>query len=287
MTMTITQSFVQQFDTTLRTQAQQKDSRFGAAVTDRGTITGESFTANFLAAGDDTPENTTRHGDTTWSDITHSTRVCTMRDFYQAYPVDRADVAKLLENPNGAYMDALVASWNRRKDKLIYAAARGTANLKDGTTQALPSSQKIAHGSAGFTKAKLITAKKLFRANELDEHNGYTLNIAYTADMLEDILSDTTLTSADYMAVKMLQEGDVSGKWMGFKWIPFEGIDPVSASTYYTIAWAKEAIHWGTGFQEGAAGIRKDKKDTMQVSMAASGNAVRTEEKGVVEIAYQ
>ena len=29
-----------------------------------------------------------------------------------------------------------------------------------------------------------------------------------------------TLTSADFMAVKMLQSGDVSGRWMGFNWIP-------------------------------------------------------------------
>ena len=69
--------------------------------------------------------------------------------------------------------------------------------------------------------------------------------------MLEDILNDSTLTSADYLAGKALQEGDLSSKFMGFNWIPFEGIDPVASSTFYTIAWCKDAIHWGEGFMEG------------------------------------
>lgn len=288
MPASITQAFVQQWDDTIRLQAQQKESRIVRAVLDRGQITGESFTSNHLAALDDTPANTTRHGDTVWSDATHTARIALMQDFYQALPVDRADEPKVLASPvSGPYMESLVAAWNRRQDKIVYAAARATVTLKDGTTQILPTTQKIAHGGTGFTKAKLIQCKKMFRANECDQHNGEELFLMYTADMLEDILADTTLTSADYMAVKMLQEGDVAGKWMGFNWTPFEGIDPVSASTYYTIAWAKSGIHFGRGFVEGKSQRRGDKKDTMQVSMAASVGAVRAEDKKVVEIAYQ
>jgi capsid protein len=288
MPASITQAFVQQWDDTIRLQAQQKESRIVSAVLDRGQITGESFTSNHLAPLDDTPQNTVRHGDTQWSDATHTARIALMQDYYQALPVDRADEPKILANPvAGPYMQSLIAAWNRRQDKVVYAAARATVTLKDATTVALPSTQKIAHGSAGFTKAKLIQCKKMFRANEVDQHNGEELYIMYTADMLEDVLSDTTLTSADFMAVKMLQEGDLSSKWMGFTWIPFEGIDPVSSSTYYTIAWAKSGIHFGRGFIEGKSQRRGDKKDTLQVSMAASVGAVRAEDKKVVEIAYQ
>jgi len=283
---TITNAFVQQFDSNIRLLSQQKESRLEIAAHDRGNITGESFTANRLAALEDTPENNTRHGDTQWSESDHSTRVALMKDFYQALPVDRADEPKLLANPNGAYTDSLLAAWNRRKDAILYAALRGNSQAKDGSLVALTSGQKIAHGGTGFTKAKLIQAKKLFRTNELDEHNGEELYITFNGEMLEDILADTTLTSADYMAVKMLQDGDVSGKWMGFKWVPYEGLT-FSASTYYAVAWAKSAIHRGTGFVEGKSQRRGDKKDTMQVSMAGSYGAVRVEEKGVVEIAFQ
>lgn len=286
MPSTITTAFVQQFDSTIRLQAQQNESRFQGCVIDRGSITGESFTANMLAAIDELDEDNTRHGDTTWSDIIHNTRVAVLADFFKAFPIDRADEPKLLANPNSVYMQRLVSAANLRRDKIIYDALRGTSTKKDGTTVALPSGQKIAHGSAGMTKAKLIQTRKLFRANEADEHNGEELFLAYDSDMLEDILSDTTLTSADYMAVKMLQEGDIAGKWMGFNWKPYERLYN-DGSTKFALAWAKSAAHFGTGFMEGDAGRRKDKKNTMQVSMAASFGATRVEEEKVVEIAFQ
>ncbi len=128
MPASITQAFVQQYDTTLRMQAQVRTARLESRVTDRGNIVGESFTANKLGVLEDTPENNVRHGDTQWGDIEHSTRVALMRDFYQALPVDRADEPKVLANPNGDYMTSLLAAWNRRKDGIIYAlSGYGTA----------------------------------------------------------------------------------------------------------------------------------------------------------------
>lgn len=286
MPASITQAFVQQFDDTIRSLAQQKDSRFQGAVNDRGTITGESFTANLLGVIDELDLDTTRHGDTVWSDIEHTTRVAQMKDYFKAFPVDRADEPKLIANPTGAYTAKLMTAKDLAVDKIIYDAARGSALLKSGSSTALPSGQKIAHGGTGLTKAKLIQGKKMFRAAEADEHNGEELYIAYNSVMLEDILADTSLTSADFMAIKMLQEGDISGKWMGYKWVPYERLY-FAASTYYTIAWAKSGIDFGTGFVEGNATRRGDKKNTLQVSMAASFGAVRTDDSKVIEIAFQ
>ncbi|MDP2074630.1 phage capsid protein [Hydrogenophaga sp.] len=285
---TITQAFVQQWDTAIRMEAAQRDSRFMAAVTDRGSITGESFSINFL--GDDgslLDANTVRHGDTEWSLADHSTPIVNMADFYKAFPLDRNDIPKMLVNPvtGGDYMQLLMNAKNRRIDDIIYKAARGNQLKKDGTSEALPAGQKIAVGGTGFTKTKLIQAKALFRLNEADEMAGEELYIAYDSLMLEDILADTTLTSADFMAVKMLQEGSVSGKWMGFKWLAYNGIER-TGGTSYTIAWAKSGIHCGKGYEEGNVTRRGDKKDAWQVSMGASYGAGRQDKKKVVEIAF-
>ena len=285
MSNTITQAFVIQWDNTIRLQAQQKESRLEATVSDKGSITGESFTANRLAPIDDTPENNVRHGDTQWSEVNHSTRVALMKDFYQALPVDRADEPKVLANPTGSYMDSLIAAWNRRKDRIIFAALIGNAQTKDGAQVALPSSQKIVAGGTGFSKAKLLAARKLFRKNEADNHNGEELYIAYNSEMLEDILADQTLTSSDYLAGQMLQDGDVARKWMGCTWVPYEGL-LVTGSTYTTAMWTKTSLLRGTGFVEGKSQRRGDKKDTMQVSMAGSYGAVRVEEEKVVTIDF-
>lgn len=285
MSNTITQAFVIQWDNTIRLQAQQKESRLEACVFDKGNITGESFTANRLAPLDDTPEKTVRHGDTVWSEINHSTRVALMKDFYQALPVDRNDEPKVLANPTGSYMDSLIAAWNRRKDRIIFSALIGNAQTKDGSLVALPSSQKIVAGGTAFTKAKVLAARKLFRKNEVDGHNGEELYIPYNSEMLEDILADTTLTSADYLAGQMLQDGDVARKWMGCIWVPYEGIQ-LSGGTYSTVMFAKSALQRGTGFVEGKSQRRGDKQDTMQVSMAGSYGAVRVEEEKVVQIDF-
>lgn len=285
---TIPQFFVQQWDTAVRTEASQKESRLQTAVVDRGNITGESFTINFL--GDDgsyLDDNTVRHGDTEWSLETHAARVVNMSDYYRATPLDRNDIPKMIVNPvtGGDYMANMMARKNRRIDRLIYLAARGSQLMKDGSSTALPSTQKIAHGGTGFTKAKLITTRKIFRRNECDKEAGEELFITYSDEMLEDILTDTSLTSSDFMSVKMLQDGDVSRKWMGFNWIPYNLT--AESSVYYTIAWAKSGIHFGRGYEEGNVSRRGDKKDAWQVSMGASYGAGRQDEKKVVEIAFQ
>jgi len=150
----ITQAFVQQWDDTIRLRSQQKESRLFSLGTDRGTITGESFTVNLLDNFDDTPENTTRHGDTVWTDANHTARIALMKDYYDAKPVDRADEPKVLANPlSGGYMENLIGAFNRRKDKVFYAAAFADVTLKDGSIVSLPNTQKIGHGSSGFTKS--------------------------------------------------------------------------------------------------------------------------------------
>ena len=288
MSSTITAAFVQQWDTAIRLQAQQAESRLLKAVTDRGQINGDGFTVNNLSSVE-MDENTVRHGDTECGEINHTNRLAVMKDFYKALPLDRNDIPKMIVNPvtGGDYMRTLMNAKNRKADAVIYAALGGTITSKDGvTSNVLPAGQKIAHGGTGMTKAKLIQARSIFRANECDEENGEELFIMYNHEALTDILSDTTLTSADYMSVQMLQSGKVAQNWMGFTWIPYQGLT-FSASTYYAYAWAKSGIHFGKGYEEGNVTRRGDKKDLWQVSMGASYGAGRQDETKVVEIAFQ
>lgn len=282
----ITNAFVQQFDSALMHACQQSESRLMKAVTDKGTITGESFTHNGL--GDtEMDEKLVRLGATQLSALEHSTRVANMRDYFKAVPLDRADIPKMLINPvtGGDYIRVLTAARNRKIDSIIFAALTADQLMKDGTTTALPSAQKILHSSTGFTKAKAIQAKKIFRANEADEHAGEELFMAYDDAMLEDILTDTTLTSAEFMAGKALQEGDVARKFLGFTWIPYQhGVTHANGRT--TVAWAKRAIKFGRAMEEGDVAQRKDLMNAWQVSLAGSYGALRTQEELVVSIEY-
>lgn len=290
----ITSAFIQQFHDSFEIATQQKDSRLQGAVHDRGHITGESFTINDMGTIE-MQQITTRFGDTVWDVPEAGTRSALMADYGVFVPVEKRDLRKLIADPQGPYLQLTLSAANRKKDDVIYRALidsvlRKTSSNGTFAPIVLPASQKIVAGATGMTKGKLIAAKAMFRRNECDEQNGEELYMTYNADMLTQILSDTTLTSADFMAVKMLQEGSVSNKWLGFNWIAYEKLDSATAAQVTTktaAAWCKSAVHFGTGAEYSVdIGPRRDKNNTIQISVDASYGAGRANEKKVVAIDF-
>lgn len=286
----ITAAFVQQFHDSYEIATQQKESRFQGAVHDRGSITGSSFTVNDMGALE--MQDATRFGNTVWTIPEAGTRNVIMADKTLAVPVWKGDLHRLIANPQGTYMQQCINAGNRQKDRVVYRALldpvlRKTEENGAYTSVALPATQKIADGGTPVTKSKLIFAKSLFRKNECDEENGEELYIAYDSNMLIQILGDTTLTSADFMAVKMLQEGALSNKWLGFNWIPYEALDE-TAGVRSTVAWCKTAVHFGTGSGFSTdIGPRRDKQGTIQIQVDASYGAGRANEKKVVQVDFK
>ncbi|EAQ6129187.1 hypothetical protein AXA88_08990 [Salmonella enterica] len=288
----ITAAFVQQFHDSFEIASQQKDSRLQACVHDRGKITGTAFTINDMGSIE-MKEITTRFGDTVWDVPEAGTRQALMADYGLFIPVEKRDLRKLIANPQGPYMNLTVAACNRQKDDVIYNALinpvpRKTEDKGAFTNVSLPASQMIAANSQPMTKSKLIAAKAMFRRNECDEQNGEELFITYNADMLSQILADTTLTSADFMAVKMLQEGKLADNWLGFKWIAYEKLKKDATTKAQTaVAWCKSAVHFGTGADYNTdIGPRRDKNNTIQISVDASYGAGRANESKVVTIDF-
>jgi len=285
---TIDRAFVTQFDTSLRLAAQQRQSRLRGTVMDRGHITGSAFTITNIGTTE-LDEKVIRLGDTEWGDTLFGARTVPMRDFFRALPLDRADIPKMIVNPvtGGQYMTTLMNAKNRKVDDIIYNAALNPMLSNDGsTTYDLPAGQIIAGGGTGLTKAKVIQAKTIMRANEVDSfEEGEELYMLYNSVALTQILSDTTLTSADFLAGQMLQTGKMAN-WMGFTWIPYERLK-VSGGVYSTVAYTKDAIHFGDGYEQGDIKQRPDKQNAWQVSMEASYGAGRQDEKKVVRIDFQ
>lgn len=249
---TPTAAYKQQFHDAFVSALAQTDSRLQSAVIDRGQIDGSSFTINSLGITE-MEAVTGRYQDKNPAELDHNTRVVYMADFDRTLVVDGFDIPKLAADPSYKYVDLLTQAANRRKDKSIYRALIDDVIVKTGETSfgtaSLPSSQKIAAGGTAFTKAKILYARKIFRANECDQENGEQLYMLYDSNMVAQILADTTLTSADFMAVQMLQEGKVAANWLGFNWIPYEQLDNGAggATERKTVAWAKSGVHYGTG----------------------------------------
>jgi hypothetical protein len=279
----ITEAFVQQFSANFVHLSQQTESRLGSRVRLEPNIVGDSKKINRIGSTS-AQKKTTRHGDTPLIETAHSTRWIDLDDYEWADLVDELDKKKMLASPESEYLKAGVAAMNRTKDDVIYDAARGAARAASGTV-ALTAAQKIAVAGAGLTKTKIITARKLFRANEADEENGETLYHIFSSEALEDVLGDTTLTSVDHLAVRMLQEGNLKGKWAGFEWVPFERADKVT-NDRFLISWAKSGIALGIGAEVMTRLTeRADKSYALQPYARMSIGAVRVEEAKVVETA--
>lgn len=288
---TITTAFKQQFHDSFMHALQQKDSRFQKAATDRGMISGSLFTTNNIGLVE-AREVTGRYQDKQAQEVAHATRLCYMVDYdIGPLPVDSFDLAKLAADPTYKYAELLVAAANRMKDRICYRALLDGAfeRTSEGGTPTLstiPAGQQIAAGGTGLTVAKLTQALQLFRANECDRMAGEELYITYNGVALRQILANTTLTSADFMAVKMLQAGEVAENWMGFTWIPYERLDVPAANTARVVAWAKSGLHMGTGIDTKTdIDVNKNKRGhPTEVYGWLSAGAVRQDNAKVVQI---
>lgn len=298
----VTSAFVQEFHRGFEIACQQKQSMLESTVTSRGTIVGESFTINDMGLVEMQDRTfADRFGDTVWSVPDAGTRIAMMADQDLYIPIAPTDLPKLLAKPQGPYQDLMHAAANRKKDSIIYkalisgisrksVAADGTPSI---TTQALTPSQILwANGGTGaapkaITKADLIKVRAMFRKNQADDEPIYGI---YNSDMMQSILNDSTLTNSDYMSVQMLQEGDISKKWLGINWVPYEPLtsDVGAGAALQSVFYTKSAVHFGTGRNlEIDIGPRRDKRNVIQLSAQTSYGAGRANEQKVVQLNFK
>jgi hypothetical protein len=208
----------------------------------------------------------------------------TMKTYDKADMVDKRDEVRVLNNPINAYTKSYAAAANRKTDKVIIDAftASAATGVDGGTPTSHPGGDyTIAHGSTGLTLAKIVGAKKVLKAAENDPDQPWYF--LYSAEQLEDLLNDSTITSADYNSVRMLMSGEVSG-FMGFQWIHSEQL-PVASAKRSCYAWVRDSMLLGVSTEiSGSVDRRPDKNNGLQVAYTLDMGATRMQETGVVEV---
>ena len=283
MSTQITTAFVNQFSSNVQMLSQQMGSLLRTAV-DSESVNGEKAFFDQVGAAS-AVLRTSRHADTPLVETPHSRRMVTMSDYEYADLIDDQDKVRLLVDPTSTYSRAAAAAMGRAMDDVIITAALGTANTgKDGSTStALPSGQKIAHGSAGLTIAKLVSAKELLDAASVDP--SIPRYIVVSPKQISDLLNNTTVTSSDFNTVKALAQGEINS-FVGFQFIVSNRLNTDSNSDRQVIAFASDGIKLAVG-KEPAARIDEgaDKSYSTQVYYCQTIGATRMEEEKVVEIA--
>ena len=282
MSTQITTAFVNQFSANVQMLSQQMGSLLRNAV-DIESVNGEK--AFFDQVGSAAAvKRTSRHGDTPLIETPHTRRMVTMSDYEYADLIDDQDRVRLLIDPTSTYGRAAAAAMGRAMDDEIIAAALGTSLTgKDGSTStALPAGQKIAHGSAGLTIAKLVSAKELLDAASVDP--SIPRHIIVSPKQVSDLLNNTTVTSSDFNTVKALAQGEIN-TFVGFNFIVSNRLT-TDGTSRQVIAFASDGLKVAMG-KEPSAKIdeRADKSYATQVYYCQTMGATRMEEAKVVEIA--
>ena len=283
MSVQITTAFVEQYKANVLHLAQQKGSRLRDAVRTE-TVTGKSHFFERIGSTA-AQKRTSRHSDTPRMDTPHSRRKVSMDDYDWADLIDNEDKVRLLISPSSEYAMAGAWAMGRAMDDAIIAAATGTAysGVAGGTSVSLPAGNKVAHGGVGLSVNKLLNAKEILDAGDIDPDEPRF--VVCTAGQIADLLAITEITSADFNTVRALAAGQID-TYLGFKFIQSQRLGQDSTPNRQNIAFTKSAIGLALGSDISTKiSERADKNYATQVFLSMTIGATRIEEEKMVEIA--
>ena len=282
MSTTISTAFVQQFSSNIAMLSQQMGSLLRSSVDVESVNAEKAFFDQVGVAA--AVARTTRNSDTPLMDTPHTRRMVTMTDYEYADLIDSQDKIRMLADPTSTYARAAAAAMGRAMDDVIIAAMHGTSKTgaSGATSVSFPSTQQIAHGSAGLNIAKLLEAKEILDANSVDPSIPRYLVAA--PKQMSDLLGTTQVTSSDFNTVKALVQGSIDS-FMGFKFITSNRL-PHNGTSRQVFAYAMDGMKVAIG-KEPMAKIdeRADKSYSTQIYYCQTLGATRMEEEKIVEIA--
>ena len=161
----------------------------------------------------------------------------------------------------------------RRQDQLIIDALEAGK----GST--------VGHGSANLTVAKLRSAKKTLDTNNVPAEDRHMI---IHANNLANLLSETSVTSADFNTVRALVSGELD-TFLGFKFHTIgdrsEGGLTINASSHRKcLAFHKDAIGYGEGIGPKTEINYVPEKTSFLVNAMLSACSIAIDSEGIVEV---
>ena len=295
MSTQITTSFVNQYSSNIQALVQQKGSKLRDLVGFE-SVRGKGMFIDQIGQVA-AVKKTTRHADTPQTDTPHKRRNLKLDTYHWADLIDNDDKVRMLIDPASDYANAAAWAMGRAIDEAIVTAALGTAYTGEtGSIPVdLPSTQVVdTDCTSKFTFDKLREVKRMFDKCDAPSEGRV---IVLSAQQLDDLLSETKVTSADYASAKALVRGELD-TFMGFKFVQLNAknssgglILPDVTSTGDVVigrscfAFQSDGLKLGIGQDiVGKITERDDKCFATQVYYEMSIGAVRMQEELVVKI---
>ena len=214
MAVTISNVYVETFETNVRHLAQQGDMRVRPWVTEIHT-TGEKHNWERLGTGAMTQKTSPRTATPT-SDLPWSRRVSVAQTWHAGETSEQEDPVQMLVDPNSNIALALANAAKRGVDDIIIAAATGTALDGQGAANAFPAGQVVGDGTGVIGLDFMLEVQHKFNSNDVDPDEPKVVIIGPTQQ--RKLLQLMEVTSADYQERKALATGYLPN-WLGFTWI--------------------------------------------------------------------
>lgn len=271
MSETIDQAFLTEFQDDVHLAYQQFGSKLRNTVRLKTNVEGE--TCRFQVYGEGVASQKSRNGDVPVMNNVHTYKDATMADWYGADYVDKLDELKVNIDERQAAARSGAGALGRRIDSIIVAAARSS----------LPSAQKIAHGSAGLTKAKILSALELLNAADVpDDGERYAL---VGPHQWNELLNLAEFKSADYTGGFLpWTQGLEAKKWLNTVWIMSNQL-VLSSGYRYCLWYHRSAIGLGETSDIITSIDWVAQKASYLIDNMMSAGSVRIDDEGVVEIA--
>ena len=280
MSTQVTTAFSQQFSSNVYLLTQQKGSKLRSGVREE-SITGEKAFFDPVGSAASVLKSSI-HSDTPLVETPHSRRMVTAQTYEWADLVDDSDKVSMLIDPTSTYARAAASAMQRAIDDVLITAATGTAKTgKTGSTSTtMLAANQIAHGSAGLTIAKLLSAKQIMDSADVDEDNRH---IIISPIGLQDLLATTEVKSSDYNTVKALAQGSLSS-YLGFDFHTSTRL-AITGNIRTCFAWQGDGLLLAVGKDVNSRITeRADKSYSTQCYYSMSIGATRMEEEKVVQI---
>lgn len=281
MSINLSNAAIQQFDDLVKHEYQAR-ARLRNTVTIRTGVTGDTY--NFTRMGQGMANQKATQADVTPMNVDHNRQSAVLQRWLASEYTDIFDNDEVNFSEMQELSQAISRALGRREDQLIIDTFNGGtySTSPSGADQGLD----IVTGAAGLTVAKLREVNERFQDLEIEDGEKH---IAITAKGLNDLLSDSTVTSSDFNTVKALVSGELD-TYLGMKFhilgTRTEGGLPV-VTDQRAFAWHKGAIGYAVGKIDMMTKVDwvPQKTSWLTVGMLRAGAVIR-ENAGIIRINY-
>ncbi len=275
MSKSLDTAFITIFDNEVKHVSQGMGMSLRAAVKTKSV---KGSTVRFQKIGRGTATVRVTQSDVTVMNLAHTVVSATMVDYTAAEYTDIFDQEKVNFEEREPIVQAIAGAIGRRDDQIILDAW-------DAASTTLTVAKTVgANNAADGTKVR--RAKRLLDDQGVPTSDRFFI---HSTQFLEQLLGNTTATSIDYNAVRLLVDGEID-TWLGFKWIMIkdrssnEGGLPIAGNDRVNYAVHKTACGLGINLDKKVEINYIAEKTSWLVNGLYSAGAVAIDALGIVEV---